>query len=109
MSLPPLDYRALGGYTFSVVGSGGGGIYYDYAFEIRSPRFADESARCGMAYFSTGVQQTLCFRGPFPGSYPPVRKARKPKKCRHGFRRKKVHGKARCVRVKKPGVKHHRR
>jgi hypothetical protein len=108
VSLPALDYRALGGYTFSVVGSDGSGIY-DYSFEIRSPRFADESTRCGMAYFSTGVQQTLCFQGPFPGSYPPTHRARKPKKCRHGFRRKKIHGRARCVRVKKSDAKPHRR
>jgi hypothetical protein len=108
VTLPPLDYRALGGYTFSVVGSDAGG-FYDYALEIRSPRFADESAKCGMAYFSTGVQQVLCF-GTFPGSYPaPGPRAEKRKKCRHGFRRKKVHGKSRCVRVKKPHRKPHSR
>lgn len=98
VTLPPLDYRALGGYTFSVVGGDAGG-FQDYALEIRSPRFADESAKCGMAYFSTGIQQTLCF-GNFPGSYPTA-VHRKRKKCRRGFRRKKIRGKFRCVRGKK--------
>jgi hypothetical protein len=105
VSLPPLDYRALGGYTFSVVGGDVGG-FYDYALEIRSPRFADESARCGMAYFSMGVQQVLCFRGDFPGSYPPPHRGKR-KKCKAGFHRKKVRGKSRCVRVEKQHRKPH--
>jgi hypothetical protein len=107
VTLPAFDYRALNGYTFSVVGGDSSG-FHDYALEIRSPRFADENERCGMAYFSTGVQQALCF-GAFPGSYPPGHKVQKRKKCKKGFKRKKVRGKSRCVRVKKPHRKPHSR
>jgi hypothetical protein len=69
VTLPALDYRAISGYTFSVAGEDGSG-FHDYAFEIRSPRYANESTRCGTAYYSTGRQQGLCLKYAI-GSPPP--------------------------------------
>jgi hypothetical protein len=71
-TLPPLDYRAIStiGYTFSVVALDGSG-YHDYPFGIRAPRYANELTKCGTAYFSTGVSQSLC--GGAGGKGPPPR------------------------------------
>jgi hypothetical protein len=60
VALPPLDRIAMGGLTFSVVASDGAGGSYDYPLAIRTPRYGDESRRCGPAYFSTGDSQYLC-------------------------------------------------
>lgn len=109
VALPPLDYRAIGGYTFSVVGQDGSG-FHDYPLEIRSPRYADELARCGTAYYSTGVQQYLCPGGGVPTGSPGAGGVptggsrdtpRKAHRCRRRFRKRKVRGKKRCVRVKR--------
>jgi hypothetical protein len=101
-ALPPLDARAISsqGYTFSVVAQDGAG-YHDYPFGIRAPRYANEATRCGMAYYSTGWQQSLCL-GLEKGSPPRLGEHRKKHGCRKGFRRKTIRGKVRCVKVKKP-------
>jgi hypothetical protein len=39
---------------------------------------------------------------------PPPPPAKKPLKCKRGFKKKRVHGKARCVRKHKPHQRHHR-
>lgn len=44
-----------------------------------------------------------------PPAPPPVVIHRKRKKCRKGFRRRRVHGKRRCVRIKKHRRRHHPR
>jgi hypothetical protein len=100
-TLPPLDARAISsqGYTFSVVAQDGAG-YHDYPFGIRAPRYANEAAKCGAAYYSTGWQQSLCL-GLEKGPPPMLDKHQKKPRCRKGFRRKKVRGKLRCVKVKK--------
>lgn len=59
IALPELDVRAMSGYTFSVVGTDATGPH-DYALTIRSPRYADETRRCGTAYYNTGLSQYLC-------------------------------------------------
>jgi hypothetical protein len=101
-ALPPLDARAISsqGYTFSVVAQEGP-AYFDYPFGIRSPRYANETTKCGLAYYSTGWQQSLCLGNAAPPGLPPRTAHKKHRKCRKGFRRKKVRGKVRCVRVKK--------
>ena len=67
--LPALDVTAMSGFTFSVVASDGSGTY-DFPLTIRSPRYADESTRCGPAYYSTGNGQYLCLNE--PKGHPPV-------------------------------------
>jgi hypothetical protein len=69
--LPQLDARAISssGYTFSVVSQDESG-FHDYAFGIRSPRWANELTKCGTAYYSTGWQQFSCGNGP-PKAPPP--------------------------------------
>jgi hypothetical protein len=109
VGLPPLDARAISsqGYTFSVVAEDGSGSH-DYPFGIRAPRYADEAAKCGRAFFSTGWEQYICASKEIPPGLPgEVR--RKKRKCKKGFRRKKVRGKARCVKVKKAHPKRHHR
>lgn len=103
-TLPALDARAISshGYTFSVVAEDPLG-YHDYPFGIRSPRYANESTKCGTAYYSTGWSQYLCPSGgkALPPALGPVSKPHKKRRCRKGFRRRKVRSKMRCVRVKK--------
>ena len=109
-ALPPLDARAIStsGYTFSVVAEDEAG-HHGYPFGIRSPRYANESTQCGMAYFSTGWAQYLCLgNGPTPGVPLPA-KAKKRRKCKKGFHRKMVRGKKRCVRKKGQRRKAHHR
>lgn len=98
-TLPPLDARAISshGYTFSVVAQDGSG-YHDYPFGIRSPRYANELTKCGIAYYSTGWQQTLCLDEAISPGRPPLIGPKKHRKCRKGFKRKMVNGKKRCVR-----------
>jgi hypothetical protein len=108
VTLPPLDVRAIGGYTFSVVGEDESG-FHDYPLEIRSPRWADELTLCGTAYYSTGFSQSLCPSNAAPPGVPgAVSHRKKRRRCRHGFRRRVVHGKRRCVRVKRHRKRHRR-
>ena len=102
-TLPPLDVRAISshGYTFSVVALGASG-QHGFPFGIRSPRYADESTKCSEAYYSTDFSQYLCLPAGAPHFPAPTFTHRKRRKCRKGFRRRKVRGKSRCVRVKKP-------
>jgi hypothetical protein len=73
-TLPPLDARAIStqGYTFSVVAQDGSGDH-DFPFGIRAPRWADESAKCGAAFYNTGWQQYVCGndfpKAPRPGHF----------------------------------------
>ncbi len=69
VTLPQLDIRATGGYTFSVVGSDTAG-HHDYALTIRSPRYEDETRQCGMAYYSTELSQYLCAADSVPPGTP---------------------------------------
>jgi hypothetical protein len=74
IALPLLDAQASStqGYTFSVVAQDESG-YHDYPFGIRSPRFANESTKCGRAFYSTGSEQGLCGGGAyFPKAFPQV-------------------------------------
>jgi hypothetical protein len=70
LTLPSLDVRAAGGYTFSVVAADTSGDH-DYSLTIASPRYADERTRCSETYYSTGFSQYLCLsagvKGPPPG------------------------------------------
>jgi hypothetical protein len=67
IALPTLDYRAIStqGYTFSVVAQDDSG-HHDYAFGIRSPRFANELEHCGQAVYSTGIEQGMCWGAGIP-------------------------------------------
>jgi hypothetical protein len=56
---------------------------------------------------SSGAPQTVVTTPPTPISKPTPKPKPKPIKCRKGFAKQKVHGKAKCVRVKKH-PKHHR-
>ena len=102
-TLPQLDVRAIGsaGYTFSVAAQDGAG-FHGYPFGIRSPRYADEAKRCGQAWYSTGFGQYLCLSAAPAKTPAPARAHRKRKRCKKGFRKKRVRGKVRCVKVKKP-------
>jgi hypothetical protein len=74
VTLPPLDARAITGqgYTFSVVAQDESG-FHGFPFGIRSPRYADESTKCGRAFFSTGWEQGLCSNGTqFPKGIPQI-------------------------------------
>lgn len=65
VTLPAFDLRALSGYTLSVVARDSSGDH-DYAFMVRSPRYANEATRCGTAYYSTGNNQYLCLEDAAP-------------------------------------------
>jgi hypothetical protein len=106
MTLPPLDVRAISshGYTFSVAAADGTGSH-GYPLGIRAPRYEDELSRCGQAWYSTGLGQYLCLSQGGPHFPAPVHAGKKRRRCKKGFRKRKVGGRYRCVRVKKQSRK----
>ncbi len=73
VTLPPFDIRAISGqgYTFSVVAGDESG-YHGYPLGIRSPRYANESTKCGHAFYSTGVEVGQCPGHESPKALPQI-------------------------------------